>query len=171
MSTLSHENIVQLIGFVEDLGNGEAWIILSWEPNGNVSEFLASGEWEVPERISLIQDTFEGLKYLHTRQPPICHGDLKSLNILVSSSYRAIITDFGSARVVRESADGGTSEVDDGHCVPRTRHCGLGKARILHKESTSFHTRVARDYVSSRRGWVCANFSWVAKVKIIAQNV
>lgn len=57
------------------------------------------------------------MEYLHNRQPPICHGDLKSvslrsrrskdralmantqLNILVNSSYRALITDFGSARI------------------------------------------------------------------------
>ncbi|KIO18521.1 hypothetical protein M407DRAFT_31819, partial [Tulasnella calospora MUT 4182] len=52
-----------------------------------------------------IQDTFEGIEYLHTRQPPICHGDLKSLNILVSASYRAIITDFGSARILKEGED------------------------------------------------------------------
>ncbi|KIO20707.1 hypothetical protein M407DRAFT_29645 [Tulasnella calospora MUT 4182] len=32
--------------------------------------------------------------------PPICHGDLKSLNILVNSENRAVITDFGSARAV-----------------------------------------------------------------------
>ncbi|KIO28401.1 hypothetical protein M407DRAFT_44005, partial [Tulasnella calospora MUT 4182] len=102
---LSHENVVRLIGFVEQLEQGEAWIVLSWEPNGNVSEFLATGEWEIPERISLIKDTFEGLAYLHSRKPPICHGDLKSLNILVSSSYRAIITDFGSARILDKSAE------------------------------------------------------------------
>ncbi|KAG9033924.1 hypothetical protein FS837_002315, partial [Tulasnella sp. UAMH 9824] len=53
MARLSHENIVRVIGFVEDLEEGKAWIILSWEPNGNVSEFLATGEWEIPERISL----------------------------------------------------------------------------------------------------------------------
>ncbi|KIO19402.1 hypothetical protein M407DRAFT_54875, partial [Tulasnella calospora MUT 4182] len=47
-----------------------------------------------------IKDTFDGIRYLHTRKPPICHGDLKSLNILVSSSYRAVITDFGSARTI-----------------------------------------------------------------------
>ncbi|KIO18890.1 hypothetical protein M407DRAFT_224512 [Tulasnella calospora MUT 4182] len=105
MARLSHENIVKLIGFVEDIQVGKAWIVLSWEPNGNVSEFLATGEWEIPERISLIKDTFAGLKYLHTRQPPICHGDLKSLNILVSASYRAIITDFGSARILKEGED------------------------------------------------------------------
>ncbi|KIO23967.1 hypothetical protein M407DRAFT_50287, partial [Tulasnella calospora MUT 4182] len=102
MAGLSHENIVRLVGFVEDFENGTAWIVLSWEPNGNVSEFLANGNCEIPERIFLlqIQDTFEGIKYLHTRQPPICHGDLKSFNILVSKSYRAVITDFGSARAI-----------------------------------------------------------------------
>lgn len=59
-----------------------------------------------------------GLEYLHTRRIPICHGDLKSVgpsrsfrylqpnersmlqfNILVNSDFRAVITDFGSARV------------------------------------------------------------------------
>ncbi|KIO18021.1 hypothetical protein M407DRAFT_32316 [Tulasnella calospora MUT 4182] len=105
MAHLSHENIIKLIGFVEDLQEGKAWMVLSWEPNGNVSEFLATGEWEIPERLSLIQDTFAGIEYLHTRQPPVCHGDLKSLNILVSASYRAIITDFGSARILKEGED------------------------------------------------------------------
>ncbi|KIO24825.1 hypothetical protein M407DRAFT_25786 [Tulasnella calospora MUT 4182] len=103
MAQLLHRNIARLIGFVEDLEEGKAWIVMCWEPNGNVSEFLATGEWEIPERISL--DTFAGIEYLHTRRPPICHGDLKSLNILVSASYRAIITDFGSARIVRKTED------------------------------------------------------------------
>ncbi|KIO24828.1 hypothetical protein M407DRAFT_25789 [Tulasnella calospora MUT 4182] len=105
MAQLLHRNIARLIGFVEDLEEGKAWIVMCWEPNGNVSEFLATGEWEIPERISLIKDTFAGIEYLHTRQPPICHGDLKSLNILVSASYRAIITDFGSTRIVRKTED------------------------------------------------------------------
>ncbi|KAG9042363.1 hypothetical protein FS837_010958 [Tulasnella sp. UAMH 9824] len=76
LARLSHGNIVRLIGFVEDLKNRKAWIVLSWEPNGNVREFLASGKWEIPERISL-------------------------LNILVNSSCRAVITDFGSVRVLK----------------------------------------------------------------------
>lgn len=56
LAALSHENIVQLIGFVENLKHDKAWIVLSWEPNGNVREFLASGEWEIPERLSLVSD-------------------------------------------------------------------------------------------------------------------
>ncbi|KIO22319.1 hypothetical protein M407DRAFT_79319, partial [Tulasnella calospora MUT 4182] len=53
-----------------------------------------------------------GVKYLHSRQPPICHGDLKSFNILVSASYRAVITDFGSARAVSAPEDEVMSEED-----------------------------------------------------------
>ncbi|KIO17619.1 hypothetical protein M407DRAFT_32694, partial [Tulasnella calospora MUT 4182] len=94
------------------LENGIAWVILSWVPNGNVSEFLATGDWEIPERVSLIKDTFEGIKYLHSSQPPICHGDLKSFNILVSASYRAVITDFGSARAVTAPEDEVMSDED-----------------------------------------------------------
>ncbi|KIO26361.1 hypothetical protein M407DRAFT_24327 [Tulasnella calospora MUT 4182] len=124
LADLSHENIVKLIGFCEDLDHDKAWIILSWEPNGNVREFLASGEWEIPERISLIQDTFCGLEYLHTRETPIRHGDLKSLNIIVSSSCHAVITDFGSARAVKKQAvpDGNVQDASeplgmDGHAI------------------------------------------------------
>ncbi|KIO17409.1 hypothetical protein M407DRAFT_85009, partial [Tulasnella calospora MUT 4182] len=98
----SHPNVVKILGFVEDIKNGIAWLILPWESNGNLREFLRSGEWDIPERISLTQDVASGLDYLHSLDPPICHGDLKSLNILVNSTHRALITDFGSARTLKE---------------------------------------------------------------------
>ncbi|KAG8933550.1 hypothetical protein FRC00_013071, partial [Tulasnella sp. 408] len=53
LAGLYHVNIVQLVGFLEDLDRDKAWIVLSWESNGNVREFLASGQWEIPERLSL----------------------------------------------------------------------------------------------------------------------
>lgn len=56
LARLSHENVVHLLGFVEELEEGKAWIVLSWHPNGNVSEFIARGELEIPERISLVSD-------------------------------------------------------------------------------------------------------------------
>ncbi|KIO22979.1 hypothetical protein M407DRAFT_27548 [Tulasnella calospora MUT 4182] len=94
---LSHPNIVKLEGFVKDLSTQKVWLIFPWEEHGNLRDFLASGEWEVPERISLVHDVTLGLEYLHSRAPPIYHGDLKSLNILVDSKCHALITDFGSA--------------------------------------------------------------------------
>ncbi|KAG8901177.1 hypothetical protein FRC00_008560 [Tulasnella sp. 408] len=77
LDKLSHPNIVRFIGFVEDIDNRIAWLVFPWEDNGNLRKFLRSGNWEIPERVSL-------------------------LNILVNSSNHAVITDFGSARVIRQ---------------------------------------------------------------------
>ncbi|KIO33113.1 hypothetical protein M407DRAFT_17978 [Tulasnella calospora MUT 4182] len=99
---LSHRNIVGLEGFVEDVSEGIIWLVFPWEANGNLRDFIASQDWEIPERIWLINDVARGVEYLHSQNPPICHGDLKSVNILVNSNCCALITDFGSARRVRE---------------------------------------------------------------------
>ncbi|KIO28942.1 hypothetical protein M407DRAFT_228890, partial [Tulasnella calospora MUT 4182] len=95
---LSHPNIVKLDGFVEDISKNVIWLVFPWEENGSLRDFVASADWEIPERISLIRDVAGGVEYLHSRTPPLYHGDLKSINVLVSSEYRAVITDFGSAR-------------------------------------------------------------------------
>ncbi|KAG9040800.1 hypothetical protein FS837_000170 [Tulasnella sp. UAMH 9824] len=101
---LSHPNIIKIEGYVEDTSKHIIWLVFPWEENGNLRDFLASGEWEIPERISLINDVTEGVEYLHSQKPPIYHGDLKSLNVLVNSEYHALITDFGSARRLTDEA-------------------------------------------------------------------
>ncbi|KIO28318.1 hypothetical protein M407DRAFT_71975, partial [Tulasnella calospora MUT 4182] len=103
LSELRHENIILLRGFVESGEGRIAWIILPWEANGNLREFVQSQDWAIPERLSLIYDVACGIDYLHSRDPPICHADLKSLNILVNSQNHAVITDFGSARKIEAS--------------------------------------------------------------------
>ncbi|KIO26920.1 hypothetical protein M407DRAFT_23857, partial [Tulasnella calospora MUT 4182] len=74
------------------------WLIFPWEANGTLKDFVALRNWEIPERIWLIDDVTRGVEYLHTRNPSIYHGDLKSVNVLINSKYCAVITDFGSAR-------------------------------------------------------------------------
>lgn len=51
---LSHPNVVKMIGFVEDMENSVASMLYRWEENGNLRELLRSGEWEIPERLSLV---------------------------------------------------------------------------------------------------------------------
>ncbi|KAG9017052.1 hypothetical protein FRB90_001990 [Tulasnella sp. 427] len=107
LSKLEHSNIVKIIGFVEDSTTATTWLIFPWEENGNLRAFLQAAAWDIPERI---QEVAHGLEYLHTRDPPICHCDLKSLNVLVTSRHSAVITDFGSARMLRvPSSEPGTS--------------------------------------------------------------
>jgi serine/threonine protein kinase len=49
-------------------------------------------------KIKLTMDIAEGLQYLHTHH--IVHRDMKSLNILVTEDWTALISDFGDARVM-----------------------------------------------------------------------
>ncbi|KIO20487.1 hypothetical protein M407DRAFT_29894, partial [Tulasnella calospora MUT 4182] len=117
---LSHPNIVKLEGFVEDLSAQKVWLVFPWEEYGNLRHFLASGEWEIPERISLINDVTLGLEYLHNQEPPVYHGDLKSLNILVDSECHALITDFGSARHLGSDHVGKQAKGNDQEPGPAT---------------------------------------------------
>ncbi|KIO32712.1 hypothetical protein M407DRAFT_101088 [Tulasnella calospora MUT 4182] len=98
LAELAHKSIVELLGFVEDVSKKRVWLIFPWEENGNLKDFAAKQDWEIPERIWLINGVARGVEYLHGRSPPIYHGDLKSVNILVTSECHAVITDFGSAR-------------------------------------------------------------------------
>eukprot|EP00127_Corallochytrium_limacisporum_P000408 Clim_evm103s11 gene=Clim_evmTU103s11 len=49
------------------------------------------------QRLDIALDVLTGLCFLHENDPPICHGDLKSPNILIDSSLRAKISDLGLA--------------------------------------------------------------------------
>lgn len=41
-----------------------------------------------------------GMLYLHTHQPPICHRDLKSSNLVVDDHWVVKVTDFGMSRIL-----------------------------------------------------------------------
>ncbi|KIO33117.1 hypothetical protein M407DRAFT_17982 [Tulasnella calospora MUT 4182] len=118
---LSHPHIVGLEGFVEEVSEGIIWLVFPWEANGNLRDFIASRDWEIPERILLIRDVTAGVEYLHGQNPPVCHGDLKSVNILVNSNCRALITDFGSARRLKEGDLGAETEHVGSERQPATR--------------------------------------------------
>ncbi|KAJ0409336.1 hypothetical protein ATCC90586_000573 [Pythium insidiosum] len=100
MMNLRHPNIVQFIG-------------ASWNSYSNicfVTEFLERGDlfgvlrnpeikltWAEPI-LRMTIDTSRGMAYLHSMRPPIIHRDLKSMNILVSSTWGCKVSDFGLSR-------------------------------------------------------------------------
>lgn len=54
LNDLNHSNVVKLVGFVEDVGRRAAWMLFSWEKNGNLREFIRSVNLELPERVFLV---------------------------------------------------------------------------------------------------------------------
>ncbi|KAH7925359.1 kinase-like protein [Leucogyrophana mollusca] len=76
-------------------------LVSPWMANGNIVQYLK----DTPQanRHSLVVDVAHGLKYLHFLDPPIVHGDLKGANILIDSSHRARLADFGLGTLVQDS--------------------------------------------------------------------
>lgn len=54
-------------------------------------------KWSLRLRLAL--GAARGLLYLHSADPPLVHGQLKSTNILVDDSWNAKLADFGTRRV------------------------------------------------------------------------
>ncbi|KAE9385809.1 kinase-like protein [Gymnopus androsaceus JB14] len=44
-----------------------------------------------------------GLSYLHMRDPPILHGDIRGANILISDDFHCCLADFGLTVVISDS--------------------------------------------------------------------
>ncbi|KAG8988381.1 hypothetical protein FRB90_002773 [Tulasnella sp. 427] len=98
-----HPGIAKFLGFHAKFENSEAWLLSPWEPFGNVMEFVHKRKLEVPEKLSLVHDTIDALTFLHQLDPPVCHGDIKSANVLINCECRAVLCDFGLARLYEDS--------------------------------------------------------------------
>ena len=64
-------------------------------------EKYASSNIPLSVKLSILNEVCLGLRYLHTRTPPIVHRDLTPNNILVSRFLEAKITDLGVAKVMQ----------------------------------------------------------------------
>jgi serine/threonine protein kinase len=59
--------------------------------------------------LQLALDSARGMAYLHVGHPPLVHRDLKSTNILIDGTGRAVIADFGMTRLF--DAEAGATHV------------------------------------------------------------
>lgn len=57
-----------------------------------------------PEVLNIFSDIAEGVACMHYLQPPLLHRDLKVENVLIASSRRFVLCDFGSCAAPREAA-------------------------------------------------------------------
>ncbi|KAJ7840796.1 kinase-like domain-containing protein [Mycena olivaceomarginata] len=96
-STLRHPNIVQFFG--ANTLDDKPFIVMPYVEY-NAKEFLR--ERPTFEPLYILRDISLGLEYLHSRK--ICHGDLKAINVLVENSGRALLCDFGLARLKADAS-------------------------------------------------------------------
>ncbi|KAK9158797.1 hypothetical protein Scep_005371 [Stephania cephalantha] len=101
MKRLRHPNIVLFMGAVTKPPNLS--IVTEYLSRGSLYRLLhKSGVREMLDmrrRLSMAYDVANGMNYLHRRNPPIVHRDLKSPNLLVDMKYTVKVCDFGLSRL------------------------------------------------------------------------
>ncbi|KAJ1699653.1 hypothetical protein LUZ63_008165 [Rhynchospora breviuscula] len=101
MRSLRHPNIVLLMGAVTQPPNLS--IVTEYLSRGSLYRLLhkpgGRETLDVKRRLSMAFDVAQGMNYLHKRNPPIVHRDLKSPNLLVDKKYTVKVCDFGLSRM------------------------------------------------------------------------
>jgi surface protein len=90
---------------------GQYFLVSEFMPNGNLRSAL-NKRLQFSQRVQIAADIAEGMKFLHSRQPPIIHRDLKCGNILLDNNDRAKIADFGLSKLKSEQSSTNSSQDD-----------------------------------------------------------
>ncbi|KNZ73289.1 Serine/threonine-protein kinase HT1 [Termitomyces sp. J132] len=103
---LSHPNILPFYGIFRLTDPSDKLCLVSpWMYNGTIKSFLSNPARSQRDRTPLISDVASGMKYLH--ENGVVHGDLKSVNILITEFERACLADFGFSYVKEAGGLGG----------------------------------------------------------------
>ncbi|KAJ1689953.1 hypothetical protein LUZ63_014108 [Rhynchospora breviuscula] len=103
IASLQHINLVHLLGYCLTQ-NDERYLVYPFFENGSLDAWLfADGDkrkhltW--PVRYQIAVDVSKALAYLHHDcRHQILHLDIKPANILLTESFRALLSDFGISR-------------------------------------------------------------------------
>lgn len=105
LETIRHRNLIRIIT-VCSLPDFKA-LVLPFMSNGSLENYLYPNEWypglqiSLVERVNICCDVAEGMAYLHHYSPvQVIHCDLKPSNILLNDDMTALVSDFGTARLV-----------------------------------------------------------------------
>ncbi|KDQ11694.1 hypothetical protein BOTBODRAFT_35125 [Botryobasidium botryosum FD-172 SS1] len=95
---LQHPNILPFIGSVTL--KYITYLVSPWMENGDALSYVR-GHPDV-DCVLLVAQIAEGVKYLHTHDPVVVHGDLKATNVFISDAGEARIGDFGLSQKLIE---------------------------------------------------------------------
>ncbi|TDL15151.1 kinase-like protein [Rickenella mellea] len=108
---LRHKNILPFYGIFKGSASFDRLCLVSpWMEAGNIINFLKHSPDS--DRISLLGDVVDGLRYLHEFEPTVVHGDLKGSNIFVTPAQTACLADFGLTRFRNPQYSSGESTTD-----------------------------------------------------------
>lgn len=119
LSEIRHPNIVQFLGICFLEGETMPTLVTELFTNSLTSCIERYGE-PLPNAFaySILNDVALGLRYLHSKHPPVVHGDLSSNSIVFTPTMTAKIADLGIAWIVAFThGDSQATNVPSSTCV------------------------------------------------------
>ncbi|KAJ8766138.1 hypothetical protein K2173_021655 [Erythroxylum novogranatense] len=98
MRRLRHPNVLLFMGAV--YSPERLAIVTEFLPRGSLFKTLhkSNQALDMRRRLRMALDVARGMNYLHRRNPPIVHRDLKSSNLLVDKNWTVKVGDFGLSK-------------------------------------------------------------------------
>ncbi|KAK0464744.1 kinase-like domain-containing protein, partial [Desarmillaria tabescens] len=109
---LRHPNILPFLGVNKDLFAPSYCLISPWMVNGNIMSYLEAHPDH--DRLTTLVQVAEGMKYLHSLDPPVVHSDIRGANILVKDDLCCCLADFGLSLFAESQALDSTSRMSRG---------------------------------------------------------
>ncbi|XP_071918480.1 serine/threonine-protein kinase EDR1-like isoform X3 [Coffea arabica] len=99
MRRLRHPNVLLFMGAV--CSQEKLALVTEYLPRGSLFKALhkSNQQLDIRRRLRMALDVARGMNYLHHRNPPIVHRDLKSSNLLVDKSWNVKVGDFGLSKL------------------------------------------------------------------------
>ncbi|KAL7160178.1 hypothetical protein ABFS83_01G076800 [Erythranthe nasuta] len=99
MRRLRHPNVLLFMGAV--CTDEKLAIVTEYLTRGSLFKALHKNNQslDIRRRLKMAIDVARGMNYLHHRNPPIVHRDLKSSNLLVDKSWTVKVGDFGLSKL------------------------------------------------------------------------
>ncbi|HET7011381.1 MAG TPA: protein kinase [Anaerolineales bacterium] len=82
---------------------GQQYLVMDFIEGVDLHARAADSPPTIPEVLGWAQELGSALSYLHTRQPPIIHRDVKPSNIKLQPDGRVVLVDFGIAKVFEQT--------------------------------------------------------------------
>src|SRR5579885_3574257 len=106
LAQLKHSAIPAITDRFDD--QNRHYLVMEYVEGRNLEEELAARGGPLPEGlvIDIARQLCDVLAYLHGHEPPVVYRDMKPSNVMLTSSGRVVLVDFGIARLFKAQRKG-----------------------------------------------------------------